>query len=219
MNPQVEVFKLALKQYPLSIALVMAGLKPATHCAVQVPEQLAQQINHRYKYNLLKSFPGCGYYCYPRYFNTKTPEQLVTNQVLLIVFNDQALNRQLALFQDHQSSFNFNSGVEVRKAIVHFHKMVYRPHRYSPLYCQDLTVICGLGFGFPLQSTLKFGLEVLTGKMQPQRFGFSVKSEPNLVFIGYPDTQLECHHTIKKWTNFKRTNLFKQIVQQLKAEI
>lgn len=216
MTPQSQVFKLALQQFPLSIGLVLSGRKPMSYCLVKVPSRLGKKINNRFKKNIVNNFKGCGYFCFPRYRVIKDKSDLITTEVSLLIYNDQSLIETIPVLRDNQSSFEFKSAESVRKAIILFFKNIYKPHKYSPLEKQDITTLCGIAFGYPLKSTLKFALEALRGEMFEERFGFWVKSEPNLVFVGYPDTVQESKAKIKEWTNFKRTKQFKDILKKLK---
>lgn len=214
MTPQQEIFKLALKQHPLSLALVAAGLKPSSYCQVKVSKTLINKIDEQFVYQSIKEFPGVGFYIFPQWLSMKDKSDKI---IQLIIFNDQALQEILPLLNKSQSSFCFKDSNEIRLTNIGFYKLVRTKKNWSPIMKQDVTVVCGLCFGFPEKSTLKFGMEVLMEKMVSKRKAYEIKQEHNLVFIGYPDTKDESEATIAKWSAFKKSKHYKIIVDKLKT--
>lgn len=213
MSPAMKIFKLALKQNPLSMGLVAAGQKPSSHCLVRVPKELAEEVNNRFKYHKVPGFKGVGFYVYPRWLSMQDKSDKF---VQLMIFNDQALDEIVPLLNQHQASFVIENGEQARLTNIGFYKLARTKKKWTPTTKQDVTVICGISFGFPLQSTLKFGLETLMEKMVPTRRAYRVTKEVNLVFIGYPETKKESTSVIRNWTKFHKSKEFKVLLKQLR---
>lgn len=212
MTPQQEIFKLALKQHPLSLALVAAGVKPSSYCQVKVSKSLINKIDEQFVYQSIKEFPGVGFYVFPQWLSMKDKSDKI---IQLMIFNDQALQEILPILNQSQYSFNFKNANDIRLTNIGFYKLVRTKKNWSPTMKQDVTVVCGLSFGFPEQSTLKFGAEVLIEKMVAKRTAYEIKQEKNLVFIGYPETKDESEKTITKWYEFKKSKKYQSVVSQL----
>jgi hypothetical protein len=213
MTPAKQIFQLALKQHPLSLALVTKGLKPAAHCLVKAPKKLIKQINNRFAYHKISGVTGVGFYVFPLWLSTQDKSDQV---VQLMIFNDETLSETIPLLDKHQSTFTFKTGADVRLTNIGFYKLARTRKNWNSVTKQDVTVVCGLSFGFPEASTVKFGLEVLTEKMLPQRQEYRVKGEDNLVFIGYPETASSARAKIKQWAEFKLTASYQNVINHLK---
>lgn len=206
MNLEQKIFKLALQQHPLALALVVANIKPSSHCLVKVPNKLVNKVKARFKYQKIAGFDKVGFYV----FSSRNSDRFVQ----LMIFNDKAMEEIVPKLNKIQSFFIFKTGRDVRLTNIKFYKLSRRKN-WSPKMKRDVTVISGLSFGFPKQSTLKFGREVLINKMSVTRKTYRVKAERNLVFIGYSGTMTESIRTLASWVSFSKSKLFKKIIDKL----